>query len=98
MLKPIKWSSLAENDFANIVDYLETRWNNTVCIEFIDTIDFCIRLIQKNPNLFPFLNDNLQIRKCVVTKQNTLYYRETNSRIEVLRIYYTRKNPDSLLF
>ena len=98
MLKPIKWSSLAENDFAKIVDYLETRWNNTVCIEFIDNIDFCIRLIQKNPNLFPFFNIKLQIRKCVVIKQNTLYYRETNSRIEVLRIYDSRQNPDSLLF
>ena len=72
MLKSIKWSSLAENDFANISDYLETRWNNNVCIEFIDNIDFCIGLIQKNPNLFPSLNVKLQIRKCVVTKQSTL--------------------------
>ena len=98
MLKSIKWSSLAENDFAKIVDYLETRWNNTVCIEFINDIDFCIGLIQKNPKLFPIFNSELQIRKCVVTKQNSLYYRETNSRIEVLHIYDTRQNPDSLLF
>ena len=98
MLKSIKWSSLAENDFANISDYLETRWNNNVCIEFIDNIDFCIGLIQKNPNLFPSLNVKLQIRKCVVTKQTTLYYREINLRIEVLRIYDSRQNPDSLLF
>ena len=68
MLKPIKWSSIAENDFANIVDYLETRWNNIVCIEFIDNIDFCIGLIQKKPNLFPFFSVKLKIRKCVVTK------------------------------
>lgn len=98
MLKPIKWSSLAENDFANIVDYLEIRWNKTVCIAFINDIDFCIGLIQKNPKLFPIFNSELQIRKCVVTKQNSLYYRETNSRIEVLRIYDTRQNPDSLRF
>ena len=98
MLKPIKWSSLAENDFANIVAYLEIRWNKIVCIAFINNMDFCIGLIQKNPKLFPIFNSELQIRKCVVTKQNSLYYRETNSRIEVLRIYDTRQNPDSLLF
>ena len=98
MLKPIKWSSQAENDFANIVDYLEIRWNKIVCIAFINDIDFCIGLIQKNPKLFPIFNSELQIRKCVVTKQNSLYYRETNSRIEVLRINDTRQNPDSLLF
>lgn len=96
MLKPIKWSSLADDDFAKLLDYLEFRWTKNVCLKFIDKLDFCVDLIQKNPNQFPYLNKQLQIRKCVVTKQNTLYYRETNSSIEILRLYDTRQNPDTL--
>ncbi|WP_074722917.1 type II toxin-antitoxin system RelE/ParE family toxin [Flavobacterium frigoris] len=96
MRKSIKWSSLAEDDLTKILDYLEIRWNKNVCTKFINKLDFCIDLIRKNPKQFPFINKDFQIRKCIITKQNTLYYRETNSRIEVLRLYDTRQNPDSL--
>jgi len=82
----------------NYLEYLENRWNKNVCTKFISKLDFCIDLIHKNPNQFPFFSTELQIRKCVVTKQNTLYYRETNSRIEILRLYDTRQNPETLKF
>lgn len=98
MHKPIKWSSLADDDFAKILEYLETRWNKNVCLKFIIKLDFCIDLIYKTPNQFPFLNSKLKIRKCVVTKQNTLYYRETETRIEILRLYDTRQNHETLKF
>ncbi len=98
MHKPVKWSSLADNDFAKLLEYLEIRWNKNVCVLFINKLEFCIDLIQKNPNHFPYFNSELQIRKCVITKQNTLFYRETFSRIEILRLYDTRQNPDTLKF
>ncbi len=98
MRKPIKWSSLADDDFAKLLEYLEIRWNKNVSLKFITKLDFCVDLIHKNPNQFPIFNTQLQIRKCVVTKQNTLYYRETKSRIEILRLYDTRQNPETLKF
>ena len=98
MPKSVKWSSQADNDFAKILEYLENRWNNNVCSKFINKVDFCLELIQRNPLQFPVINPDLQIRRCVITKHNTLYYRETEFRIEVLRLYDTRQNPDSLLF
>lgn len=98
MRKPVKWSSLADDDFAKLLEYLEKKWNKKVCIKFITKLDYCINLIHKNPNQFPFFNSELQIRKCVVTKQNTLYYRETNTKIDILRLYDTRQNPETLNF
>ena len=98
MLKPVKWSSYADDDFAKLLEYLENRWNKKVCLKFISKLDFCIVLIPKNPYHFPFFNKEFQIRKCVVTKQNTLYYRETNTRIEILRLYDSRQNPETLKF
>ena len=98
MLKPIKWSSYADDDFTKLLEYLENRWNKKVCLKFITKLDFIIDLIHKNPNQFPFFHKEFQIRKCVVTKQNTLYYRETNTRIEILRLYDTRQNPETLKF
>lgn len=98
MNKTIKWSSYAHNDLSNLLDYLEAKWNKKSCLQFLEKLDFCIDLIQKNPNLFPFFNKNLGIRKCVITKQNSLFYKITDTRIEVLRIYDTRQDDKTLKF
>ena len=34
----------------------------------------------------------------VIAKYNTLFYRETKTQIEILRIYDTRQDPDKLTF
>lgn len=96
MLKPICWSSFADNDFAHLLEYLDTKWNKKVAKEFIEIVDKNLYLIQKNPELFPFLNSELNIRRCVITKHNTLFYREKEDRIEILRLYDTRQNPTNL--
>ncbi|MDP2088304.1 MAG: type II toxin-antitoxin system RelE/ParE family toxin [Flavobacteriaceae bacterium] len=96
MLKPIKWSLSADEDFAKLLEYLDRRWNAQVCLRFIIKLDNCIYLIQKNPNQFPVINTELQIRKTVVTKQNSIYYREKDNRIEILRLYDSRQNPENL--
>lgn len=98
MLKPNKWSSFADSDFTKLLEYLEFKWNNKVCTDFIENLDYCVAQIEKNPKLFPFINIEFQIKKCVVTKHNSIFYRETNSRIEILRLYDTRQNPDDLKF
>ena len=40
----------------------------------------------------------MNIRKCVVSKHNTLYYRNRRNCIELLRIYDNRQNPDHEVF
>ena len=98
MLKAIIWTSLAENDLSNLLEYLFYKWNQKVTLEFIDNLDYCIALIQKNSDLFPFYDNNLKIRKCVITAQNTLFYLETENRIIILRLYDSRQNPNDLKF
>jgi plasmid stabilization system protein ParE len=98
MHKPIKWSSKADADFAGVLDYLYFNWNKKISTKFIQKVRFCINLIEKNPKQFALINTDLQIRKCVITKQNSLFYRETATKIEILRIYDTRQNPEKLTF
>lgn len=59
MLKPVKWSSYAEDDFAQLLEYLEIKWNKKVCLKFIDKLDFCIHLIQtKSISFFQYRTAN----------------------------------------
>jgi hypothetical protein len=58
MLKVIKWSSFADIDLANLLEYLEINWNYKVCNDFLDNLDHCILQIQKIQTNLCFLTKN----------------------------------------
>jgi plasmid stabilization system protein ParE len=98
MPKPIIWSPSSENDFANILDYLDKNWGNQVAVNFIDLTVDILNQISLNPRQFPICYKRKKIRKCVLTKHNTLFYRETKTNVDLLRIFDTRQNPNTLTF
>ncbi len=98
MAKPVFWSHLAEIDFDNILEYLHKNWDSKVVNQFIDLTEGVLQRIARNPRQFPYIHKKLKIRKCVLTNHNAIYYRDMKLRIEVLRIYDTRHDPDRLTF
>lgn len=98
MDKEIIWSPAAEKDFEKILDYLQNKWSDRVISKFINKVDDNIGLIIDDPKIFPVINEDLQIRKSVITKHNILFYREVNQKIEIVRIFDTRQDPKKLEF
>lgn len=98
MPKPIIWSPQADKDLGEILDYLAEEWENSVSLKFLDLVDILLKQIAINPKQFPLINKSLNIRKCVITKHNTLFYRNKRTVIEVVRIYDTRQDPEKLQF
>ena len=98
MAKKIIWSPLSEEDFDNILNYLAAEWDADVATKFIDLVDALLVQIANNPRQFPLIHKKYNIRKCVITKHNTLYYRNRRRHIELLRIYDNRQDPDKLKF
>lgn len=98
MYKTIIWSPLAEKDLINILLYLQKNWNEDVLENFIDITDELIDQIILNPKQFPIIHKTRKIRKCVLTKQNTLFYRIKNDSVFIMRIYDTRQDPKKLKF
>lgn len=94
--KKITWSSQAEQDFAKILDYLHFRWNNKVVNHFIDITSQTMDRIQLNPTQFQSVFKKEKIRKSILTKQNTLYFKENKNEIIIIRIFDTRQNPFKL--
>lgn len=81
MSKKVVWSPLSENDFAKILEYLDKKWNNKVTNHFIDLTESMIEQISINPRQFPVINKKEKIRKCVLTKHNTMFYQIVNPRL-----------------
>jgi len=98
MVREIIWSPASEKDFESILDYLQNNWSHRVISKFINKIDDNINLILGDPRIFPVINEELQIRKSVITKHNTLFYREIGSKIEIVRIFDSRQDPKKLEF
>jgi len=96
MHKKIIWSSLAEKDFSIILNYLFSEWNSTIAYNFVDKTDELLHQISKNPKQFPSVSKKRGIRKCVISKHNTLYFRVNKNEINLLRIFDTRQNPNKL--
>lgn len=98
MSKSIIWSPLSEKDLEQILGYLKTNWNLMVDNQFINITEQSINQIAKNPKQYPLINRKLRIRKVVLTKHNSLFYRESKNHIDILRIYDTRQDPYKLKF
>ncbi|UCH13133.1 MAG: type II toxin-antitoxin system RelE/ParE family toxin [Bacteroidales bacterium] len=75
MPKLLIWAPLAENDFKNILEYLYREWDEKVTNQFINLTDKLLEHISNIPRQFPIINKKKRIRKCVLTKHNTLFYR-----------------------
>jgi len=98
MVKKVTWSPSAELDFSNILTYLDENWDSSIADNFIELTFSFIKQIAIYPKLFPLISKSKNIRKCVINKQNTLFYREDKSNIIILRIFDTRQNPTKLKF
>lgn len=92
------WSPASELDLEIILNYLQKKWNSRIIAKFINKIDDTIGLLQEDPEIFPIINYDLKIRKCVITKQNTLYYRINIQNIEIVRLFDTRQDSTKLSF
>jgi plasmid stabilization system protein ParE len=98
MTKNIIWSPDSERDLEKILEYLSSKWDSSVAVKFLDIIEDLTSQILINPRQFPLIYKGLNIRKCVITKHNTLYYRNRRTHVELLRIFDSRQDPDKLNF
>ena len=88
----ILWTDHALNELAETYEYLETHFTEREMKTLATEIDKMLKLISRNPNLFP-KSGPYKIRKAVIRKFNTLYYRANNACIEILSFFPNRKNP-----
>lgn len=91
----IFWTSHALNELAETFSYLENNFPPLVSKELAQSLDRVLKRIAIQPATFS-LSDFIGIRKVVVKKFNTLYYRQKGDRIEIISFFSNRQNPGNL--
>ncbi len=96
MAKPIALTAIAEQDLEHITDYLLENWGDIVCDRFLTRFEQVCGLISEAPPMFPLVYRKKKIRKCTLTRQNTIYYRELTNEVQIITIFDTRQDPKKL--
>ncbi len=90
------WSSRAIRDLENIIHYLETYWSEKEVKTFKVKLNKAITLISTRPKLFRLTNYRKNLRRCVLSKQTTIYYNEVETKIYIVSLFDNRRNPANM--
>lgn len=93
---PVVWLDEAKRNKNDIRQYLEKNWSNKEIRGFFRILDKRISLIASNPKMSPKTQERGNVRRSVLNKQTTLYYRFDGHQIEILYLFDNRKNPNNL--
>lgn len=96
MIRKVVISKTAEKKLNKLFDYLIENWSLKVKSEFVNKLDRIIDIIQKQPESFPESSKEKGLRKCVITRQTTIYYRFDEKQIKLVTVFDTRQNPKKL--
>jgi len=90
----VEWTDNALSELKITFEYIEANWTEKELRKLSNEIERTVNLISNNPNLFP-KSENRNVRKVVVKKLNTIYYRlKEEETVEILSFFSNRKNPN----
>ncbi|SNB29621.1 conserved hypothetical protein [Flavobacterium psychrophilum] len=92
-MRNIIFSKNAQVNLDDLLQYLEFKFSLRTQSEFIKKLDKVIFLIQSDPEIFSFSKVNKNYRRCVLSKQTTLYYKFDNKEINVLALFRYSSKP-----
>jgi plasmid stabilization system protein ParE len=97
MKREIRLSKRAAKKLDNLLVFLEKEWSVKVKHDFIHKLDNSLKQIKEFPESFPESEKIKGLRKCVVTKQTTVFYNFTDNAINIVTIFDNRQNPQKLI-
>lgn len=96
MSRKVVISRTVEKKLEKLFEYLIKEWSVKVKNDFVTKLDSTIEIIKNQPEIFPESKKGKGLRRCVITKQTTLYYRYSTKQINIVTVFDTRQNPNKL--
>lgn len=93
MVKRVVWTKRANAKFNTVIQYLETKWGNSVTENFVKQTYNIIDLLAEQPALGTIEIPEKEIRAFLITKHNRIFYRYTSDELVILNFFDTRQHP-----
>ena len=91
------WSDEALNGLKEIISYIENKFSQKDVKKFSKKLDKRLKTIQLNPESFPVIKKSSGIRRTVISKLTTLYYKVEGESISIVSVFDNRMNPDKII-
>ncbi|MCJ8165499.1 type II toxin-antitoxin system RelE/ParE family toxin [Pontibacter sp. E15-1] len=82
--KAVIWSERATNEYLATLDYIAQEWGSAAAEKFESAIFGTVERIARHPAQFPLVNSKRAIRKAIATSQNSIFFREKETHVEIL--------------
>ena len=94
----ISWTPKARHTYFEVIEHLEKAWTEREIQDFIIEVDHLLEQIRQNPEMFEESRKKKNVRKGLVTKQNTLYYRvrPRKKKLQLIVFWDNRQDPGKL--
>lgn len=89
----ILWTDFSLSELEKTIEYLKENWTDRELQTLASEIEKTLNLLSHNPNLFQASDIKKDIRRVIIAKHNTLYYRINNNTIEIISFFSNRQNP-----
>lgn len=95
---PVRFSTRAYTEFESIIQYVSDNFGIVKAIEVDSHFEGIIKQISSNPEMYPTSLKYSEIRRCVLSRQTSLYYRFTGEYVELISFRANMMESDSLNF
>lgn len=96
MKREIKLSKRAAKKLDDLLVFLEKEWSVKAKHDFIHKLTKLLKQIKQLPDSFPESEKIKGLRKCVVKKQTTIFYKYTDKSIYIVTFFDNRQDPKRL--
>jgi plasmid stabilization system protein ParE len=88
----IFWSEESLSNLEEILDYLNERWTQKEIDRFKNKLNRQLEIISRFPTIFPVSNYHPNLRKAVLSKQITIFYKIQGNIIYLAYIFVNKKD------
>lgn len=89
----MRYSLRARHEEIELLEYIVQNFGRKKAKEIYEGIEKVLREISQKPEMFRASQKQIGLRKCVFSKQTSIYYRINENYIEVVSFRPNRKDP-----
>jgi plasmid stabilization system protein ParE len=89
----IRYSQRARSEYKELLTYVILNFGIQKATEIDAVFEKLIHQISENPKMYSLFDEHKNIRKCVISKQTSLYYRISGKYIELVSFRGNLMNP-----
>ena len=89
------WTENAKSELSEIINYIANKWNEVALRKFVKQLESALESILFVPTASPESSAKKNIRRKVISKQTSIYYKILDNEIVILSIFDNRRDNSS---